>query len=195
MDGTTGTEVHLNAVAPRYLYHWTKYSALADMARGKKLGDQLSNFRHGVKHSAISIYWPSLIQSEKGALFTWKHPVAGIKGGRDENYGPALLKLEIDVLRARTVRLVEKWNQQKGPSESPFPGLDLSQFDIIFRDSAGDGTKEILVLNPEIILGFTADPALLKIELERELKNLKDSKFEYLREEIHFDGFRKRLLP
>jgi hypothetical protein len=52
------------------------------------------------------------------------------------------------------------------------------------------GTKEIMILNPQIIRGFTADPDILRIELNRELKNLRDPKFEYSDTEIHFDKFR-----
>lgn len=187
VDSASGTEVYLDAVTPPFLYHWTKFSHLAQIAHNKKRGDHFTRFSGGIRHAAVSIYWPSLVELESGVLFTWTHPVTGMKGGPSENYGSALVKLKIDTVNSRTLRIVEKWNQKTPPSESRFPNLDLSKFDIIIREAKG--LKEVMLLNPKVILGFTADPNLLRPELSRELKNLKDSNFEYAESDIHLDRF------
>lgn len=181
----SGTVVVLGVDPPRYVYHWVDYETLAKIAKDKKFSDPWDRFAD-LHRSSFYQFWSRLNSQRTEGLFAWTHPVLGMKGGRSENYGEALVRLELDVekIKAMQVKTADK------PYDFSSP-LDVSDVDLVMHDKNGL-FKEWVILNPEVIKNFTADVDVLMPILKKELKRLKDPSQRYSPDEVHFSDFKAK---
>ena len=169
---------------PRYLYHWTTHSKLQRMVDWNQNSAELP-LRY-IKGYA-NIAWEYPILAGRPGLFAWSHPITGMYFDlKTETYAreekgrpPRLLAMEIDP-QARVLELVT-------PAKVT---LDHSvyDYDLIFHKALDERGRvemaEWILINPEVVRQFSANPKEVRPLLEPGLEVLKDSSREYSIDEL-----------
>jgi hypothetical protein len=153
--------------SPKYLYHWTTYFALEAIAKTGRW----ESFETRTTAAFLSL-WPEFNNSPKGYLFVHHHPMTAIQD-RFRNYGPVLIRIEIDQDKAKAVLLPQSKN---GDAYHIPDGTNLLHHQHI---------NEWVALDPSIIKSITADPEVLRPVLEQQLKLLKNSDYSFDEKDIH----------
>ncbi|HVA65672.1 MAG TPA: hypothetical protein VNK24_01955 [Elusimicrobiota bacterium] len=170
---------------PEYLFHWTTAEALEDIAAdvasaarfplAAKIPRGSSPYRH---HASIR---------GQRAIFGWIHPVTGMGwkpnalfAGADPNKA-RLLILKLNP-RARVLRVSSPAEHGASP-----PLAAVRQAELLYHEAREDNysAREWAVLNSEAVGDFTADPALLRRFLIKELARLEKPSYEYPQSLMH----------
>jgi hypothetical protein len=193
VDKNTGSWIRYGAKAPLFLYHWTSPENLGAIAGQKKMSDSIGPFNRKGSGATVLMYWPQLYSAikENGLLFAWHDPVTGMKGGNMENYGTVILKLQVDTKNARVLELhsTEDFDSFMRADKNFSGNIDLSDVDIVYHQKGA--LKEWIVINPRVVIGFTADPNELRDEIQTGLKRLQNPNFLYNANDIHLVNFKE----
>ncbi len=170
---------------PPYLFHWTSHSKLVRMAAETPKAGALP-LRTLRADQTVVIHHPEL--AGKPGIYTTSHPVTGISISPSEVYGrpedghPGRLLVLKPKRDARVVRIQTTAQNAKGEK---IPGIENA--DLLYNETFGaDGKlmyREWIVLNPEAIENFTADPQAMREVLQQELARLKSGNPNYAPEE------------
>lgn len=169
----SGAVIYTGITPPRFVYHWTKLTSLETFGASLDANGKVREFASNRDVPKILKSWPKLHDPNAPLFFTWMHPITGMHGGHEEFYGDTLLKIELDVEKARTVLVQESpWSFHRPMRD----GFNFSGVDIVVRLGP---VSEIVILNPNVIVRMTADPAALAPELGAHLPLLEDPDFRY----------------
>lgn len=168
---------------PTILYHWTSVESINQISQSA--GDSLP-LKRIAPGFMIAIIYREL--ANLPALFTWSHPVTGIGAAPTEIYGgEILLAIHINPL-ARV--LVLNTSYDLIGKENSLNDINIDQYDLIYHELEVRGNtvmKEWIILNPDAVVNFTADPLALSCILNPELDFLR-SGGNYRPEDQHFLG-------
>ena len=185
IDPQTGSRIIRNVIPPKIVYHWTTLKSLAKVAGEKAFSEGWDKFNkrgEGEKKTGFFSWWPQF-EETYGGLFTWIHPILGMKGGEFEEYGNILVQIEIDTQIVRAARVEAGYMHSDGRPRYQSP-IDVSDIDMV------DNGNEWVIVNPRSIKNFTADVNVLRPLLEKELSLLKDPSHRYEATNIHFMDYK-----
>lgn len=139
---------------PQYLFHW----------RFKNTSSAL--FKKIKSKYGIVQQWPDLNLQDKEALFTWSHPIGGMKYPENNEFyaGPTKTQdFELIVLKtdpnSKVLNLASIYKRNEPLTSA---SISLDHYDFIFHQVYNqDGSlryREWLVLNPQKILSAISDP-------------------------------------
>ncbi len=179
---------------PAYLFHWTSHSKMQRMA---KLNPDPERFpqRFIKSYQLVTVQHPQL--AGLPGLFAWSNPLNGMAASPEELYAwkekgyaarllAAKIKPDASVIEIRT---------DIGAPPRNIPGLE--NYDLIlnraFNEQGRPAYSEWIILNPDAVQDFTADPERIRPLIEAELRKLKNPAFHYAPEEM-FSDFEDRTL-
>jgi len=163
---------------PPALYVWMANGDLSRLA-GNAAKDQLP--LQAIDRSDLT---PELPKTRTfNGLPAWTNPVTGSHSYYRKSYGDRLVKI-IPKSKLRVVRIYIPTYVGHG---IPIKDVKWDSIDAVhyIRTSWPEGlvvSEEFVILRPQAVKEFTADPSILKPELEAELKKLQDPQFKYRRE-------------
>jgi hypothetical protein len=160
---------------PRNLYHWTSDSRLRRIASDNP-NPKLIPLGHMPNKNAVAGDFPDLIA--RPGIFAWTDPITGMMATTHEVYArqegdrPARL-LAMKIRQNAKVAEIQTGINAEKVKPGSFDGIDLIYHEA--QDMKGMRIfSEWIVLNPDAVEEFTADPKLLSPILKEELKKLKD---------------------
>lgn len=194
---------------PIYLYHWVHSSILQRIAqlgiaesRSRMAYDTPSGIAPFFKPvdviggdvwvgqnsngrtSALVASFPEL--NGRMGVYTTTNPATGSLGVSSERYGDILVRFKIDPKKVRRADLVPS-SEFSNQTDELTP--QQRNANLLFHNAA---MKEWIILDPSIIESFTADPELLRADLEPLLEKLKRPKthpnFKFADSEIHYNS-------
>ncbi len=179
---------------PATLYHWTARYRLPQLREVDFVPPGRGRFR--------SVLYAAGADSKQHMLYTFTNPVLSTMMSPQEKYSQeALVKLDIDVEKARAVQVVHHWGLGKRPTKEKvidLTGVDLVEhafkmegtsfsFDAAYRAyAAKQGInlaghvpvfREWVILNPKAIKRYTADPEVLVPFLKSEIASLESTEY------------------
>lgn len=171
---------------PTHLYHWISISSLKKLlTRAKVNAGQLPLKSLGNDNYVSILVRDAPMYKDIPGLFTWHNPIGATVGGSNEIYGnnEAVLALKLRPgLRVGLLITEDGYSQDPKLSD---PSL-VQRYDIILHvntfvlnNELLTGLHEWILLNPNSVESFTADPretAKVMAVYENELKKLKPSK-------------------
>jgi hypothetical protein len=182
-------ELHPSALKPPpFLFHWTNQEKLEAMDEFNPDRSKLP-LRYLKANHYVATEHPELIG--KPGLYAWTNPVNGMGVNEDETY--ALAKggapprlLVIKPKAGATVIEVTTHVDNLSPVATP----NLDKYDFVLNrsyDSAGKlKYSEWIVLNPDAVESYSADPHVGGEFLKKELARLEDPTFQYPAGELFY---------
>ncbi len=181
-SAATGSTVE-EISAPQFLFHWTRDQSLESMSSNTDFNTRWSFW----KILSPSDVFTNQLQADRGHgyLYTWHHPVTGMIGGQQEDYGDKLIAFELDLKRIRAVKISVSENNygQMVDKDEVKRHVDFSKIDLIFHEN----NQEWIITNPDIIKKFTGDPEVLRPILEEQLRLLENPGFIYDKKDMHWN--------
>jgi hypothetical protein len=180
---------------PRYVYHWTFPRFLQRIADKSPDAQSWPDFTE-IKNSIFARNWPQFVTANNSftdrGLFTWVNSVTGAFGfaGPSESYGQSLIRFELNDLKIRGLVIVNRKFALSPLMEGiDLPRINVSDYNLIYFENPR--FKEWILRDPKTIKNLTADPEVLRPELSRQLKNLKDSNYQFPEDQIHGNRFKE----
>lgn len=115
------------------------------------------------QETMVSRSFPQL--ANRKGIFTWINPVGGMGSSPQEMYAPETNSALIAFKMKKKLRILVLESEDGG---RPQEGLDLSGVDVIFHTRQWS-FHEFIILNPDAIESFTADPAALSARVKESI--------------------------
>jgi len=142
-----------------YLYHWTSVESLKRLEKDSQ-GNGFPFLKKVATNAVLGKYFPDL--RGKPAFFVWKNALGGIGTSKQEIYPPAEDPALIRFKMRKGLRVLLLQSDQV-VDRTP---VDLKGVDVIFHDNRFV-FKELVIVNPDAIEAFTADPQVLREDMNR----------------------------
>ena len=159
-------------VIPRFLYHWVSPETLLQLVEKGYNGGAWPKLQPlATMTTLLTTHYPSIRTAPQGGLFTWINPETTTRGADYERYGEVLVRFEIDVERAK-VLLLQSGRRGEKAVDALFSGtIPVAQANLVVHLSK---MREWVIVDRSIIKSFTADPEILRADLETRIKKLHD---------------------
>lgn len=163
--------------APRFLFHWSSSASLDWMFKNNSSSGRMP--MQTFRGSEILVKSFFFFRSGMSATFAWHHPTAAMAAGPTEIYAKSRgqIPARLLIIQPKRGARVLELDSYVGKT-NPLPIQSIEEVDLVFHTHRRSGGKidfqEWVVLNPEAIENFTADPLVIRNILMEELSRMRD---------------------
>lgn len=174
---------------PEYFYIWMTPENLLNIANKSTPNKAWPGFYKLNQEGQVFLKnWPSFKNSRRGGIYAWTNPSA-MMSWPGEYYGEVLVRFKIDNLNLSAVKVSNYTRAADTHPDIERQLGDVNNIDLAYHETRG--IKEWILLNPDMITEVTADPEVLREEIEKTMRKLRDSSYKFSGDEVHATDFRE----
>jgi len=177
---------------PERLFRWMSPEGLRRLADRMKVDGRvpLKTIASTGEIEALAYFRPEF--RGRDALFLWSHPFTGMGAGKGEWYArpgnggrePARVLMLEPMKDSVTAVLISQMGKEPIQGGTDLSGIDFV-YHVVLDQGGNEFIKEWVLLNPEKVRSFTADPEIIKPILKKELDKMSDPLFRFSNSDLH----------